>query len=227
MDILVVEDDPQIARALNRGLAAEGFSVTHTRDGLTGLDLGRNRVFAAIILDLMLPTLNGYRVCEELRRAGVTTPVLMLTAMSGELDEAEGLDVGADDYLRKPFSYVVLRARLNALIRRTGAGTTTEGLLRAGQLWLDPATRHCGRGTDRIALTGQEYAVLHCLLRADGKVVSKEEILAEAWDAAYTGGTSIVEVYVSMLRRKIDTPYDVHSIETVRGVGYRLAADDA
>ncbi|KOT93222.1 transcriptional regulator [Streptomyces sp. NRRL F-5755] len=225
MNVLVVEDDPQIAAVIRRGLEAEGYTVEHAADGPTGLRLGLKHPFRAIVLDIMLPGIHGYRVCAELRAAGVNTPVLMLTAKDGEYDEAEGLDIGADDYLRKPFSYVVLLARLRALIRR--GGSTGDGVLRAGDLWLDTAGRRCGRGEQEIALTGQEFAVLRCLIRAPGQVLSKAEILDDAWDMAYNGAPSIVEVYISMLRRKIDHPFGQHSIETVRGAGYRLVADGA
>ncbi|MGW5115259.1 response regulator transcription factor [Streptomyces noursei] len=223
MDILVVEDDPQVSAALRRGLEAEGYTVEHAADGLTGLQLAQRRHYQAIILDVMLPSVHGYRVCAELRAAGVDTPVLMLTAKDGEHDEAEGLDTGADDYLTKPFSYVVLCARLRALIRR-GAGSG-GGLLRCGDLWLDPASRRSGRGKTEVALTTREFAVLRCLIQSPSTVVAKTEILDEVWDMAYDGGTAIVEVYVSTLRRKIDAPFGRHSIETVRGAGYRLVDD--
>lgn len=223
MSILVVEDDPQVGAALRRGLEAEGYAVDHATDGLTGLQLAQRRSYQAIILDIMLPGVHGYRVCAELRAAGVHTPVLMLTAKDGEHDEAEGLDTGADDYLTKPFSYVVLCARLRALIRRGGG--TGGGTLRHGDLWLDPVTRRCGRGESEVAVTAREFAVLKCLLQTPGAVLSKTDILDEVWDVAYAGGPGIVEVYISTLRRKIDTPFGRHSIETVRGAGYRLVED--
>lgn len=226
MDILLVEDDPQIAAAVRRGLDAEGFIVTHTADGRDGLQLARTRLYHAIILDVMLPGLHGDVLCSRLRASGLDTPVLMLTAKGGTHDEAMALDTGADDYLRKPFSYAVLLARLRALIRRSGA-PADDGMLRAGDLWLDTAGRRCGRDEQQIELTGQEFAVLHCLIRTPGQVLSKSQILDDAWDMAYTGGTSIVEVYVSMLRRKIDQPFGRRSLRTVRGAGYRLDAVDA
>ncbi|WP_372412449.1 response regulator transcription factor [Streptomyces luteireticuli] len=219
MNILVVEDDPEVGAALRRGLEAEGYTVELATDGLTGLQLAQRRPYHAIILDVLLPGVHGYRVCAELRAAGVHTPVLMLTAKDGEHDQAEGLDTGADDYLTKPFSYVVLCARLRALIRRGG---TTTGTLRCGDLWLDAVARRCGRGDTEIALTAREFAVLTCLAQAPGTVMSKTDILDEVWDMAYDGGPSIVEVYISTLRRKIDAPFGRRSIETVRGAGYRL-----
>jgi DNA-binding response OmpR family regulator len=224
VDILVVEDDPQVAAAVRRGLEAEDFSVELTADGISGLRLARRNAYRAIILDVMLPGLNGYKVCAELRRLGVTTPVMMLTAKDGEYDEAEGLDTGADDYLTKPFHYVVFLARLRALIRRGGTG---DPVLRVGDLWVDPRTHRCGRGPTEVRLTAREFAVLSCLARSPGHVLSKLEILDEVWDMAYEGDGSIVEVYISALRRKVDAAFERHSIETVRGVGYRLVEDDA
>ncbi|MFC5722327.1 response regulator transcription factor [Streptomyces gamaensis] len=224
MDILVIEDDPHVAAALRRGLEAEGYSVEHAADGLHGLQLALRHTYMAIVLDIMLPGVHGYRICAELRRAGVHTPILMLTAKDGEYDQAEGLDTGADDYLCKPFSYVVFLARLRALIRRGG---TRDTVLRADDLWLDQSARRCGRGETEIRLTGQEFAVLHCLLRSAGQVLSKLEILDDAWDMAYDGDPGIVQVYISLLRRKVDQPFGRRSIQTVRRAGYRLTADGA
>ncbi|MFC5724557.1 response regulator transcription factor [Streptomyces gamaensis] len=227
MDILVIEDDMQIGSALRDGLRREGYTVEHVTDGLTGLQLAQQNPYQVIVLDVMLPGVHGYRVCAELRKSGVTTPVLMLTAKDGEYDEAEGLDTGADDYLTKPFSYVVLLARLRALIRRRGENTTAGSLLRTGDLWLDTSTHRCGRGEQEIALTARELKVLACLARNHGQVISKQDILDEVWDHAYDGGTSIIEVYISTLRRKIDAPFDRHSIETVHRAGYRLTDDSS
>jgi DNA-binding response OmpR family regulator len=218
--ILVIEDEPELAESLRRGLLAEGWSVDVAHDGGTGLELAREHAYQLIICDLMLPVLNGYRVCAALRKAGVTTPVLVLTAKDGEYDEADALDIGADDYLSKPFSYVVLVARLRALIRRGGSARPTT--LRVGDLWLDPATRRCRRGEVDVPLTAKEFAVLSCLSRRPGEVVSKTEIIDEVWDTAFDGDVNIVEVYVRTLRRKIDLPFGRRSIETVRGAGYRL-----
>ncbi|WP_411103003.1 response regulator transcription factor [Streptomyces sp. cmx-4-9] len=221
-DILVVEDDPQLGPALRRGLAAEGYRVELVGDGTRGLERALTGDHALIVLDIMLPGLNGYRICSALRAAGVDTPVLMLTAKDGDYDEAEGLDTGADDYLVKPFSSVVLLARLRALLRRGGAGAGPRSVLRAGDLWVDLATRRAGRGGDELALTPKEFGILACLMHTPDEPVSKEAILDEVWDPAYTGGTAIVEVYISALRKKADAPFGTHSIQTVRGHGYRL-----
>ncbi|WP_354384624.1 response regulator transcription factor [Streptomyces sp. PvR034] len=222
-EILVVEDDPQLGPALRRGLTAEGYRVELVADGRAGLERALAGDHAVIVLDLMLPGLNGYRICAALRAVGVDTPVLMLTAKDGAHDEAEGLDTGADDYLVKPFSSVVLLARLRALLRRGGAGGTDDrSVLRAGDLWLDLVARRAGRGDCELALTPKEFAILACLMHTPDQPVSKEAILDEVWDQAYTGGTAIVEVYVSALRKKVDAPFGTHTIETVRGRGYRL-----
>ncbi|MGI5340768.1 response regulator transcription factor [Streptomyces sp. CA-181903] len=222
--ILVIEDDPQLGPALRRGLTAEGYRVELVRDGNTGLERALTGGHSVIVLDIMLPGPNGYRICSALRAAGLTTPVLMLTAKDGEYDEAEGLDTGADDYLVKPFSSVVLLARLRALLRRGAAGTAAadRSVLRVGDLWADVTARRAGRGDVELALTPKEFAILTCLLHTPDRPVSKEEILDEVWDPAYTGGTAIVEVYISTLRKKVDAPFATHSIETVRGYGYRL-----
>jgi len=176
--------------------------------------------YQAVILDLMLPRLNGFQVCARLRESRVGTPVLVLTAKDGEYDEAEALDTGADDYLTKPFSYVVLLARVRALLRRGGEPRPT--VLKIGDLVVDQAQRRCSRGTTPITLTAKQFSVLACLARRANAVVSKAEILDEVWDAAYDGDLNIIEVYIRALRRSIDVPFAVQSIETVRGVGYRL-----
>ncbi|MEU7906916.1 response regulator transcription factor [Actinoplanes sp. NPDC049118] len=219
MRILVVEDERPMAGAICRGLEAHGFAVDLVQDGRAALDYAAQARYAAIVLDLMLPGLNGYRVCAELRRRGDTTPVLVLTAKDGEYDEAEALDTGADDYLRKPFSYVVLVARLRALLRRKG-GAPPE--LRVGDLVVDPAARTCQRAGRAVELTPREFGVLETLIRRPGEVVGKTEILDQVWDLQHDGDVNIVEVYVSALRRKIDMPFGVRTIHTVRGVGYRL-----
>ncbi|MCM2424074.1 response regulator transcription factor [Streptomyces sp. RKAG293] len=223
MRVLVIEDEERLAASLKRGLEAAGYAVDVAHDGRIGLWMAGEHAYSAIILDIMLPGLNGYRVCARLRTDGVNTPILMLTAKNGEYDEAEALDTGADDYLAKPFSYVVLEARLRALLRRGGQRVRTQ--LRLGDLWLDPAARNCGRGAHRIALTAKEFAVLECLARRPGEVVPKIDIVDDVWDVSYDGDINIVEVYVSALRRKIDAPFQRAAIETVRGGGYRLAAD--
>jgi DNA-binding response OmpR family regulator len=220
--VLVVEDEERMAAAIKRGLEASRFTVDVVHDGREGLWLASHQSYAAIVLDIMLPGLNGFRVCAELRRAGNTTPVLMLTAKDGEYDEAEALDTGADDYLRKPFSFVVLVARLRALLRRGGGAPLA---LQVGDLALDPAARICSRAGQVVDLTAKEFAVLECLVRRSGEVVGKTEILEQVWDLYDERDLNIVEVYVSALRRKIDAPFGLRTISTVRGVGYRIEQD--
>ncbi len=218
--VLVVEDERNLAAALARGLAAEGFAVDIADNGEDGLWRATEHPYDAIILDIMLPKLNGYDVCRRLRAAEVWTPILMLTAKDGEHDEADGLDLGADDYLTKPFSYVVLVARLRALLRR--GAPERPAVLEAGDLVVDPAARRCLRGTTEISLTPREFALLEYLMRRHDEAVGKLEILAHVWDENYEGDPNIVEVYVGYLRRKIDVPFGRGAIETVRGAGYRL-----
>ncbi|MER5884732.1 response regulator transcription factor [Streptomyces sp. NPDC001941] len=223
MRILVVEDDESLADSLRRGLSAEGHWVDVAHDGHRGLELALGGGYDAVVLDLMLPGLNGYQVCGRLRRLGDPTPVLMLTAKDGEYDEAEGLDTGADDYLTKPFSFVVLLARLRALGRRGGA--RDDRTLQAGDLTLDVVGRRCRRGGTEIELTAREMAVLACLLAQPGRAVAKQDILDEVWDAPTSVDPNIVEVYVSSLRKKIDAPFGRRSLLTVHGTGYRMAPD--
>ena len=220
MRLLIVEDERELAESLRRGLTAEGYTVDVAHDGNTGLELAASEGYQAVILDLMLPRLNGYQVCARLRERGVNTPVLVLTAKDGEYDEAEALDTGADDYLTKPFSYVVLLARVRALLRR--GGERRPALLKVGDLVVDQARRVCSRGSTPITLTAKQFSVLACLARRANTVVSKAEILDEVWDAAYDGDLNIVEVYIRALRRSIDVPFGLLSIETIRGAGYRL-----
>jgi DNA-binding response OmpR family regulator len=223
MRLLVVEDEVRLAAALRRGLQAEGFTVDLAHDGVEGLHLAQEGGYDAVVLDIMLPRLSGYRICERLRADGNWVPVLMLSAKDGEYDQADGLDVGADDYLTKPFSYVVLVAKLRALLRR--GAPPRPARLSAGDLALDPAERRVTRGTVEIELTPREFALLEFLLRRAGEVMSKTEILRHVWDAHYDGDTNVVEVYIGYLRRKIDTPFGRQAVETVRGVGYRVARD--
>jgi DNA-binding response OmpR family regulator len=220
--ILVVEDEHRLADLLRDGLTREGFAVDLAHEGGEGLWMATENAYDVIVLDVMLPGLHGYSVCARLREAGNWTPILMLTAKDGEYDEAEALDNGADDYLTKPFSYVVLLARLRALVRR--GGTERPAVLAVGDLRIDPAGLSCSRGDVRIALTPKEFAILHCLARRAGEVVPKSELLAKAWDFAYDGDSNVVEVYISALRRKIDRPFARTTLRTVRGAGYRLEA---
>lgn len=223
MRILVVEDHSRLAAALQRGLRAEGFSVDVAADGATGLAHARERSYDAIILDILLPKLNGYRVCASLREAGDWTPILMLSAKAGEWDEAEALDTGADDFLAKPFSYVVLLAHLRALVRR--GSRERPAALEVGDLRLDPAAHSCKRGEEDVLLSPREFALLEFLMRRAGRVASKPEILDCVWDFDFDGDENIVEVYIRYLRKKIDIPFDRHAIQTVRGAGYRLSPD--
>jgi len=220
--MLVVEDDVRMAALLRSGLAEEGFAVDVAHDGREGLWLATENRYDAVVLDVMLPLLSGYTVCRQLRTAGNWVPIMMLTAKDGEYDEAEALDNGADDYLSKPFSYVVLLARLRALVRRGGHERPVA--LAVGDLVVEPVGLRCRRGDTEIALTPKEFAVLHALARRPGDVISKRELLSQAWDFAYDGDPSIIEVYVSALRRKIDAPFGRTTLVTVRGAGYRLEA---
>jgi DNA-binding response OmpR family regulator len=220
MRLLLVDDEKRLTDLLKGGLAGEGFAVDVADDGSEGLWLATENAYDVIVLDVMLPRLNGYRVCARIREAQNWTPILMLTAKDGEYDEAEALDTGADDYLAKPFSFVVLLARLRALVRRGGGARPVSVVV--GDLTLDPAGLRCRRGDTPIALTPKEFAVLYGLARRPGEVVSKRELLAQAWDFAFDGDPNIVEVYISALRRKIDAPFGRSSLVTVRGAGYRL-----
>jgi two-component system OmpR family response regulator len=223
MRVLIVEDEKRLAVGLKKGLEAEGFAADVALNGDDGLWMARENPYDALVLDLMLPGTNGYQVCSQLREAGVWTPILVLTAMDDELDEAEALDLGADDFLTKPFSYLVLVARLRALIRR---GTPERpAMLLAGDLKLDPGSRRVWRGDSEVELTARELSLLEFLLRRKGEVVSKREILEHVWDYDFEGDPNIVEVYIRHLRNKLDRPFGRSSIETARGAGYRLVSD--
>jgi DNA-binding response OmpR family regulator len=217
--ILVVEDEEHVATALRHGLEREGFAVDVARTGDEGLWMATEHPYDAIILDIMLPNLSGYRVCSSLREADIWTPILMLTAKDGEYDQAEALDGGADDYLTKPFSYVVLLARLRALLRRGARERPT--VLRVGDVVLDPASHRVTVGDDEVRLTSREFAVLEYLMRHPGEVVSKSDLLTSVWDAEFEGDPNIVEVYLRRLRVKLADARQL-VIETIRGAGYRL-----
>ena len=221
--VLIVEDDPSMAASLRTGLQAEGYAVEVSSDGDDGLWRATEETFDVVLLDIMLPGRNGYQVVSELRQRGSHVPVLMLTAKSGEWDQAEALDSGADDYLAKPFSYPVLLARLRALIRRS-AGRSDPTVV-VGDLRLDTVSRQCWRGDEVVDLTAKEYALLEYLALRAGAVVSKVELVEHVWDAARDPDTNVVEVYMGYLRRKIDDGRDQPLLHTVRGAGYRLAAD--
>jgi len=221
--ILIVDDERPLAETVRRGLADEGFLVEVAHNGEDAIWAATEKQFDAIVLDIMLPKGNGYHVLGELRRREVWTPVLMLTAKDGEYDEADALDLGADDYLIKPFSFVVLIAHLRALIRR--GAPERPAVLAAGDLTLDPAERRVARGGTAIAVTPREFAMLEFLLRNRGHAVTKTAIIENVWDANFSGDPNIVEVYIGYLRKKIDHPFGRTAIETVRGAGYRLAAD--
>ncbi|WP_432094829.1 response regulator transcription factor [Streptomyces sp. bgisy100] len=221
MRLLIVEDERRLALSLAKGLTAEGFAVDVVHDGTEGLHRASEGSYDLIVLDIMLPGMNGYRVCGALRAAGDDVPILMLTAKDGEYDEAEGLDTGADDYLTKPFSYVVLVARVRALLRRRGR--TASPVLTVGGLSVDTAARRVTVDGAEATLTAKEFAVLEQLALRAGEVVSKSEILEHVWDFAYDGDPNIVEVYISALRRKLGAK----TIGTVRGAGYRLVGDRA
>lgn len=223
MRVLVVDDERRLARSLKLGLEAEGFAVDVAHDGTDGLWRARENAYDAMVLDLMLPGINGYKVCETLRTEGNWTPILMLTAKDGEWDQVEGLDTGADDYLTKPFSFPVLVARLRAVARRGARERPTA--LEIGDLVVDTAARRVRRGDVEIGLTAREFAVLAFLARHQGDVLSKRQILDAVWDGDFEGDPNIVEVYVRHLRNKVDRPFGREAIQTLRGAGYRLASD--
>lgn len=222
MRVLIIEDDTSLAEVVRRGLVAEGFVADVQHDGVSGLWAACEGEYDVVICDIMLPKLSGYKVVEELRRREVWTPVLMLTAKDGEYDEADAFDLGADDYLTKPFSFVVLTARLRALVRRGRPERPVA--LTAGDLSLDPTSRRVHRADVEIDLTPKEFALLAYFIQNAGAALTKWQILENVWDSAYEGDPNILEVYVGYLRKKVDAPFGRLSIETVRGVGYRLDA---
>lgn len=221
--VLVVEDEERLAAAIARGLTAEGYDVDLAGDGPTGLWRAREHDYATIVLDLLLPGMNGFQVCRTLRGEGNWSPILVLTAKTGEFDEAEALDTGADDFLSKPFSFVVLVARLRAVLRR--GAPPRPAVLSVGDLRLDPATREVHRGAEPIELTAREFALLEHLLRHPSEVVGKRDLLEDVWGHEGDADPNVVEVYVGYLRRKVDAPFGRRSIVTVRGAGYRVVDD--
>ena len=223
MRILLVEDETVLADTVRRGLTNEGFVVDVAHDGVTGLSAATEHAYDVVLLDLMLPLMNGYDVLKELRRRRIWIPVLMLTAKDGEYDQTDAFDLGADDYLTKPFSFLVLVARIRALVRR--GAPERPVVLALGTLTLDPVNRRVRRGDTAISLTAREYGLLEYLMRRHDQIVSKTAILDNVWDPAFDGGDNVVEVYIGYLRRKIDLPFNLHTLTTVRGMGYLLSAD--
>ncbi|HEX7211759.1 MAG TPA: response regulator transcription factor [Propionibacteriaceae bacterium] len=225
MRVLIVEDEKGLAESMRRGLVGEGFVVDVFHDGVDGLWAASEFSYDVAILDIMLPGMNGYQVLKEVRDREIWTPVIMLTAKDGEYDQTDAFDLGADDYLTKPFSFKVLVARLRALIRRGAPERPAQ--LTVGSLVLDPARRIVTRRGDLIKLTAREFSLLTYLMRNAGSVVGKFAILSNVWDAAYEGSENVVEVYIGYLRKKIDAPYGLQTLSTVRGMGYRLDADSS
>lgn len=223
MRVLVVDDEVRFADGVRRGLQAEGFAVDLAHSATEGLWRAREIRYDAIVLDIMMPEMNGYVVCRTLRQEGNWTPILMLTAKDGGWDEVEGLDTGADDYVVKPVEYPVLVARLRALIRRGRPQRPT--LIAVGSLQINPATREVWRAGQPVALTAREFAIVSFLARDAAVVRSKQQILDGVWSDEFDGDSNIVEVYIAHLRAKIDKPFDLDTIQTVRGAGYRLIAD--
>jgi two-component system OmpR family response regulator len=227
MRVLVVEDETKLAGLLKRGLEEEGYAVDVARTGSEAIWAGTENPYDAIVLDVILPDLNGFEVCRQLRAAGRWAPVLMLSARDAVADRVAGLDAGADDYMTKPFSFSELFARLRALVRRSA--DERPAVLRAGDLALDPASRRVTRGDALVELTAKEFALLEYFMRRPGVVLTRSRILEHVWDFGYDGDSNVVDVYVRYLREKVDRPFRRDSIETIRGSGYRLrdaASDD-
>jgi two-component system OmpR family response regulator len=223
MRALVVEDELKMAALIRRGLAEEGYAADVAQTGEDAIWMAQATPYDAIVLDLMLPGRNGFEVCKTLRENGVWSPILMLTARDGIEDRVAGLDSGADDYLSKPFSFAELLARLRALTRR--GPTERPAVLEVGSLRLDPARRQAWRDDASIDLSAKEFSLLETFMRRPGEVLTRLDLLDHAWDFAYENKSNVVDVYVRYLRGKIDRPFGVESLETVRGVGYRLRAD--
>ena len=223
MRLLVIEDDVRMATAIRRGLRSEGIVADVAARGDTALGMARATDYDALVLDVMLPGIDGFETCRRLRADGVWTPIIMLTARDGVEDRIRGLDEGADDYLTKPFSLAELLARVRALVRR--GPVERPVVLSAGDLRLDPATREVWRGDREIELSAREFGLLEAFMRRPGHVLSQTQLLDAAWDLGYRQNSNVVEVYVRYLREKIDRPFGVTSLETVRGIGYRLRRD--
>jgi two-component system, OmpR family, response regulator len=225
MRVLVVEDDAKMAAAIRRGLRFEGVVVDLAGGGEEAIRRVGATEYDAVLLDVMLPDIDGFETCRRLRRQGVWVPILMLTARDAVEDRVRGLDTGADDYLTKPFSLAELLARLRALARRGSGSVERPAVLEVGDLRLDPATHEVWRGDERIELSAREFALLEAFMRRPAQVLPQLQLLEAAWDLGYEQRSNVVEVYVRYLREKIDRPFGVASIETVRGVGYRLRKD--
>jgi two-component system OmpR family response regulator len=223
MRVLVVEDEVRLARGLRIGLEREGSAVDVAVDGPEGVWFARENQYDVILLDLMLPVLNGHQVCQQLREDGNWTPILMLTARDGDLDQIEGLDAGADDYVAKPFNFEVLLARMRSLVRRGVTERPTR--LVAGELTLDPASRTVDRAGEPIDLTAREFALLEFLMRQHGAVATKRQIMSNLWDFDFEGDSNTVEVFIARLRKKVDKPFGTDDIQTARGIGYRIRSD--
>jgi two-component system, OmpR family, response regulator len=225
MRVLVVEDEPRMASLIRRGLVGEGLAADVAGSGEDGLWLAESHDYDAIVLDVLLPGIDGFETCRRLRAAGVWAPVLMLTARDAVEDRVAGLDTGADDYLVKPFAFAELLARLRALARR--GADERPSVLQVGDLTLDPAARRVRRGEEEIQLSAKEFALLETFMRRPGEVLSRLHLLEHAWDFAYENRSNVVDVYIRHLRQKIDEPFGRRSLETVRGAGYRLREDGA
>lgn len=223
MRVLIVEDETKLAALLRRGLVEEGYAADVAATGEDALWMAESTPYDAVVLDIVLPGIDGFSVCQALRERGVWTPIVLLTARGAVGDRVSGLDAGADDYLTKPFSFAELLARLRALTRR-GAGER-PAIVEVGSLRLDPSTRRVWRGEVEVALSTKEFALLEVMMRRPGRVLSRLDLLEHAWDFAYENRSNVIDVYIRYLREKVDRPFGVMSIETVRGAGYRLRSD--
>ena len=224
--VLIVDDEVDLAEGIAEGLRNEGFEVELAHDGETGLAMASSGGFELIVLDIMLPKHNGYRVCADLRESGSTTPILMLTAKRGEFDEAEAFETGADDYLGKPFTFMILLARVKALLRRSAnVGANDVGRIQRGDTIVDVRQHRVWRGETEIVVTARELALLAAIVRSSPDPVSKTDLLEDVWGRDFEGDPNVIEVYVGYLRKKLDVPFERSSIQTIRGVGYRFDVD--